>query len=159
MQAEPLPQHQWLQKLVGKWSSEMNCSTGPDQPPSIAHGTEVVRKLGELWTIGEGEAQMPDSPPFQSIMTLGYDPLKQKYVGSFVASVMTHLWPYEGTVDDSGKRLALNSRGPGMSGGPELVDYLDVIEFVTDDYRTLTSHLRDEQGEWQPFMTVHYRRQ
>ena len=31
--------------------------------------------------------------------TLGYDPAKKKYVGTFIASVMTHLWIYSGSLD------------------------------------------------------------
>ena len=30
MQAEPQKEHQWLQKFVGEWKSEMNASMGPE---------------------------------------------------------------------------------------------------------------------------------
>ncbi|TXT39001.1 MAG: ribulose kinase [Planctomycetota bacterium] len=60
MHAEPQKEHQWLQRLVGEWTFEAECSMGPDQPPMKSTGSEVVRSLGGLWTIGEGQGEMPD---------------------------------------------------------------------------------------------------
>ena len=40
------------------WTAEMNCSMGPDQPPSSSKGTESVRSLGGLWTLGEGQGDV-----------------------------------------------------------------------------------------------------
>ena len=90
MHAKPQKEHEWLQTLVGEWTIEGECIMGPDQPPMKSTGTESVRSLGGLWTIGEGRGEMPDgSGPSSSIMTLGYDPQKGHFVGSFVASMMT----------------------------------------------------------------------
>lgn len=36
--------------------------------------------------------------------------------------------------------------------------YRDVIELVSDDHRTLTSHVLGDDGTWRKFMTAHYRR-
>jgi hypothetical protein len=36
----------WLQQLVGEWSFEAECITGPDQPPDKHSGTESVRSIG-----------------------------------------------------------------------------------------------------------------
>ena len=51
----------------------------------------------ELRRIGEGEGECPDGTMAKSIITLGYDPEKQRFVGTFVASMTTHLWPYDGS--------------------------------------------------------------
>ena len=48
--SEPQKEHQWLHKLVGKWTFEGECSMGPDQPPMKNTGKETVRSLGGLWT-------------------------------------------------------------------------------------------------------------
>ena len=69
----------------------------------------------------------------KSIITLGYDPAKQRFVGSFIASCMTHLWPYEGTLDATGKVLTLDSEGPSFSGDGTTVKYQDIVEIVDDD--------------------------
>ena len=155
---EPQKEHQWLQRLVGEWTFEAECNFGPDQPPMKTTGREVVRSLGGLWTVGEGEGEMPGGGTCQSIMTLGYDPQTGRFVGTFIASVMTHLWPYNGSLDAAGKVLTLDSEGPGFAGDGTMAKYQDIIEFVSDDHRILSSQCLGEDGRWIPFMKAHYRR-
>jgi hypothetical protein len=158
MHAEPQKEHQWLQKLVGEWTSEVEAAMGPDKPTEKFKGTESARSLGGLWVLCEGRGEMPGGGTANTIMTLGYDPARGKFVGTFVASMMTHLWVYEGTLDSAGKVLTLDTEGPGMAGDGKMVKYKDVIEFKSDDHRTLTSHMLGDDGKWQQFMTAHYRR-
>lgn len=138
----------------------MQCSMGPDQPPVTQTGKEIVRSLGGLWTIGEGTGEIPggNGAVAHSIMTLGYDPATQRFVGSFIASMMSHLWVYNGTLDATGRVLTLDTMGPGMTGAGPLVKYQDIIEFISDDHRTLSSQILTPEGTWQHFMTAHYRR-
>jgi hypothetical protein len=159
MNAEPQKEHQWLQKLVGKWTFEGECIMGPDQPPTKHTGSETVRSIGGLWTLGEGTGAGPDGGQMTSIMTLGYDPQTKRFVGTFIASMMTHMWIYNGTLDASGKVLTLDTEGPDFSGGPGMVKYQDIIEFVNDDHRILRSQLVGPDGKWNQFMTANYRRQ
>ena len=74
MHAEPQPQHRWLETLVGEWTYEIEGVMAPDQPPIKTRGVEVVRSLGGLWTIAEGEGDTPDGGSMKSVMTLGFDP-------------------------------------------------------------------------------------
>lgn len=157
MQAEPQQQHHWLDRLVGDWTFEAECVMGPDQPPSKSGGTESVRSLGGLWTVGEGEGDMPGGGTTKSIMTLGYDPQQQCYVGTFVASMMTYLWIYRGALDEAQRRLTLDAEGPSWTGNG-MAKYQDCIDFVDDDHRILTSQMLNDQGEWVVFMTAHYHR-
>jgi hypothetical protein len=159
MQApEPQDAHRWLQKLIGEWRWEMEMPAGPDQPAAKHEGTESVRPVGELWTIGEGSSQMPDGSPATTVMTLGYDPARQRFVGTFVGSMMTHLWIYDGALDEAGKVLTLDAEGPDFAGEGKMVKYQDVIEWVSDDHRVLRSRMLQADGEWQEFMLAHYRR-
>jgi hypothetical protein len=155
MQSEPQKEHEWLQKLVGDWTSEAECSMGPDKPPETFKGTESVRSLGGLWAVCEG---LPGGGTATTIMTLGYDPAKGKYVGTFVGSMMTHMWLYEGGLDESGKVLTLDTVGPSFAGDGTMAKYKDVIEFKSDDHRVLTSQVLGDDGKWTRFMTANYRR-
>jgi hypothetical protein len=155
---EPQKEHHWLHKLVGKWTFEGECNMGPDQPPMKSTGTETVRSLGGLWTIGEGSGEMPGGGECTSIMTLGYDPQTKRFVGTFVASVMTRLWIYNGSLDASGKVLTLDTEGPSFADDTKLAKYQDIIEFLSDDHRTLSSQVLGDDGQWHPFMKAHYRR-
>jgi Protein of unknown function (DUF1579) len=157
MDTQPQKEHQWLEKFVGEWTYESNCNMGPDRPPTKTKGTEVVRSLGGLWTIGEGEGEMPDGSTGKTIMTLGYDPQSDRYIGTFIGSMMTHLWIYNGSLDAGGKILTLDTEGPNFSESA-MTKYQDIIEFVNDDHRILKSQILDDNGNWNHFMTAHYRR-
>ena len=87
MKIEPQKEHQWLQKLVGEWTYESECSMEPGKPPERFAGSERVRSLGGLWVLCEGSSEMPGGGMATTLMTLGYDPQKRQYVGSFVASM------------------------------------------------------------------------
>jgi hypothetical protein len=155
---EPQAEHRWLQKLVGDWTFENECVMGPDQPPLKSSGTESVRSLGGLWTLGEGRGEMPGGGVGTTLMTLGYDPARKRFVGTFVGSMMTHLWVYDGALDPDGKVLTLDTEGPSFAGDGKLVKYQDIIEFKGDDHRVLSSQALGDDGKWRRFMTANYRR-
>ena len=157
MDAEPQKEHHWLDKFVGEWISEVECIMGDDQSPSKTQGTEIVRSLGGLWVVSEGECEMPDGNRGKTIMTLGYDPKINRYVGTFIGSMMTHLWIYNGALDESEKILTLDTEGLNFSQS-EIAKYQDIIEFVSDDHRIMRSQILGDDGNWQQFMTAHYRR-
>lgn len=157
MQAEPQKEHEWLLQLVGDWTFEVE-GEEPGKEPMKASGTETVRSLGDLWVVGEGEGDMPDGTPGTTQLTLGYDPSTQRFVGTWIGSMMTHMWVYDGELDDSGRVLVLDSEGPSMSGGPAKAKYQDVIEIEDDDTRLLRSRVLGDDGDWHEFMTARYRR-
>lgn len=158
MHTEPQKEHQWLQKLVGEWTYETEALMGADQPPEKATGTETVRSLGGLWILAEGQGEMPGGGAATTMMTIGYDPQKQSYVGTWIGSMMTYLWRYDGSLDSSETVLTLNSEGPAMTGDDKIAKYKDVIEFKNDDHRIMTSHVLSDDGQWHQFVTVNYQR-
>lgn len=158
MQApDPTPEHLWLQQLVGDWTVQSECRMAPDQPLMQFTRRESVRSLGSLWTMAEGFAQNPDSPA-DSVMTLGFDPQRQQFVGTFITSMMTYLWPYHGTLDQSARVLTLESEGPDATGDGGMTSYQDIIEVVSENERTLTSLILGKDGSWSTFMTARYQR-
>jgi hypothetical protein len=156
--AKAQAEHGWLQKLVGEWSGEGEATMGPGQPPVQWTCQEVVRSLGDLWIVAEGTGNMPGGGTAHTAMTLGFDPVKGRYVGTFVGSMMTHMWVYEGERDATGNVLTLNTEGPGMSKEAGYSKYQDVIEIKADDLRTLTSVIQDANGEWHQVVKATYRR-
>jgi hypothetical protein len=156
--ALPQKEHQWLQKLVGEWTYEAEATMEPGKPPERFTGTESVRSLGGLWILAEGQGEMPGGGAATMIITLGYDPQKKGYVGTWVGSMMTHLWVYDGTLDAAERVLTLAAEGPSMAAEGKLAKYRDVIELKSDDHRVLTSHALGDDEKWNQFMTTHYRR-
>lgn len=156
MQTEPQAEHHWLQKLVGEWTYAAECDMGPDQPPAKPTGSEVVRSLGGLWVLCEGQGEMPGGGLANTLMTIGYDPRTKRFVGTWIGSMMAHLWLYEGTLDAAGKTLTLEAEGPSMTGDGRTARYRDVIELKGDAERVLTSYLLGDDGEWHRFLTANY---
>lgn len=151
---EPTAEHRWLQRLAGAWTFEMEAEAGPGEEPFRDAGMEQVRLLGDTWVMCEHV--MPDGVPVANVMTLGYDPARQRFVGTFVSSMMTHLWVYAGTLD--GDLLTLETEGPSYPVADRTVPYRDTIQLVSDDERVHTSSYRRDDGEWHQFMTTRYRR-
>jgi len=163
MQVQPQKEHGWLQKLVGEWTYEHDCDMGPDKPKEKLVGTDSVRSLGGVWVLCEGRGPMPDGGTGITLMTLGYDPAKKRFVGTFIGSMMTYLWVYDGQLDAAGKKLILDAEGPAFTPEGKVVEgkmarYQDIIEFISDDHRTLSAQILGDDGKWLPFMTAHYRR-
>jgi hypothetical protein len=158
MNVEPQKEHQWLQSLVGEWTYENEALMEPGKPPVKLGGSETIRSLGGLWILCEGRGECPGVGIATTLMTLGYDPARKRYVGTFVASMMTHLWVYEGSTDSSGTILTLETEGPGMTPDGKMAKYKDVIEVKSTSHRVLTSHMLQPDGSWLQFMTANYRR-
>ncbi len=157
MHTEPQREHKWLEQLVGEWDTETTYSTGPGEPETTQAGTESVRSLS-VWVLCEGTMPTPDGKPVRSVLTIGYDPAKGKFVGTFVASMMTNLWLYEGSLDAAGRVLTLEADGPSCSEEGATAKYRDAIEVVSPDHRVMTSRCLGTDGEWHLFVTAHYRR-
>jgi Protein of unknown function (DUF1579) len=155
MQATLQKQHQWLDRLIGDWTYESECQMEPNQPPFKSQGTEIVKSLSGLWIVGEGQSELPNGETGSTIITLGYDPNRDRYVGTFVCSMMSHLWIYDGSLDATETVLTLDTEGPSCTQ-TALSKYQDIITFVSDDHRMLTSQILGEDGNWQHFMTGHY---
>jgi hypothetical protein len=151
-------EHAWLHRLAGEWVAEIEVPAEPEKPPQKFKSTEVVRSLGGLWIIAEGTGEMPGGGTAHSVMTLGYDPAAGRFVGTFIASMMTHMWVYSGTLDAGGTVLTLDTEGPSMSPAGGRAKYQDVIEIKADDHRTLTSRMLGEDGQWRTVMNAEYRR-
>src|SRR5262245_4922269 len=156
MQAKPQQEHEWLHQLIGEWTFENECIMGPDQPPVKHTGSESVRSLGGLWVLCEGRGEMPGGGISNSVMTLGFDPAKGRFVGSFIASVMTFFWSYDGAL--AGNVLTLDAEGPSFAGDGKMAKYQDIIEIKSRDHRLLMSQVLGPDGKWSRFMTAHYRR-
>ncbi len=161
---EPLPQHQWLTRLVGTWTFSGRGDAGPDQPPHEFSGTEVVRSMGGLWIVCEGTFAMPEGGEGsggKSLMTLGYEPIQGKFVGSWAGSMMTFLFRYEGQLDAAGKVLTLDSMGPSFdpkAAPGTMAHYQDIIEQMSDTHRVMRSRMVHEDGSNTQFMEAHYHR-
>jgi len=144
---KPQKEHQWLQRLVGEWEGEGEITMEPGQEPMKTKGTETARSLGGFWVVADHKGEMMGAP-MSAVMTLGYDAKKKKYVGTWVDSMQDYLWQYEGTVDESGDKLILETEGPCPMRPGQLTKFKEVLEFKGDDEKVFTSSIQMEDGQW-----------
>ena len=158
MHTEPQKEHQWLQQFVGDWTYESECDMGPDQPRGKFTGSESARSIGGLWILAEGQGQMPDGGAATMFLTIGFDPQRKRYVGTWIGSMMTTLWVYDGWLDEAGTTLTLEAEGPSMAAEGKTAKYRDVTEFKSADHRVFRSMMLGDDGQWKEFMKADYRR-
>jgi hypothetical protein len=154
MKIEPQQEHRWLEQLLGEWTV-----TSDMMPDSGGEWVERVRSLHGLWVVAEGTGEMPGGGAATTLMTLGYDPRRQCYVGTWVGSMMTHLWVYEGHLDATGKVLTLDCEGMDFETEGRMTRYQDIITIKSPDYRLLTARMLSTDGSWKQIMQAEYRRQ
>ena len=151
--AKVLKEHEFLERLVGVW--DVTASGMADQQP----WTEVVRSLHGIWFVAEGSGEMPGGGgPATTILTLGYNAARAKYVGSWIGSMMDYMWVYEGEVESGGNVLSLYTTGPDMENEGKLADYREQIVFTDNDHRIFNSSARQPDGSWKQFMEARYAR-
>lgn len=155
MDQETKEKMEWLNRMLGTWEISCEVIAAPGQPPIACTGSMKSRKLGEHWVISDVNNEMGGTE-FNAIQTLGYDSTKKKYFGTWVDSMMGHMWRYEGTVDGSGKKLALIAEGPNMLKPGDTAMYQDAYEFMDAETIKFTSSMKDENGKWVTFVTGTY---
>lgn len=151
----PAKEHAWLRRFEGDWTSEGEIAMEPGLPPMKVTGSDRARMIGGFWVVSEGRG---DQMNFESRLTLGYDEKKKKYVGTWVDSMSSYMWRYEGTVDSSGRILTLETVGPQPGDPTKTAQFRDVTEFKSDDHRLFTSSKLNPDGKWTTMVTIHYRR-
>lgn len=150
--ATPAKEHEWLKQFVGEWEATSEGSMGAGQPTIKCEAVMKGRMLGGLWLIMESEQKVMGMAA-NSQLTVGYDPNAKQYVGSWVDSVMTTMWRYQGSVDATGKILTLEADGPDLTDPTKKAKYRDVYEFKSADEIRVTSQMAGADGKWTPFMS------
>lgn len=147
-----LSEHKWLHRFVGKWRT---CNDPEAPAEQDFEGAEVYKAIGENWIQGESIVKGKKGEPDQiSLTTIGFDPEKGKFVGSWVGTMMNMQWIYEG--DKVGEnRLVLDSVGPSFDGTPGEQVYRDIYEFTDDNHRIMKSYVQKSDMKWELFMTIH----
>jgi hypothetical protein len=92
MQFQPEKEHQWLQKLVGDWTYEIEATMGADKPVEKFAGSESGRLIGDFWVQCEGRGQMCDASDTGgtaiTVMTRGIRPAQRALRCTWLGSMM-----------------------------------------------------------------------
>ena len=143
---KPQAEHDWLRQFAGDWLVEADCYMNTDGPPEESKGIERIRSLGGFWLLVEIEADMMGKP-FHGVQTLGFDTEKKRFIGTWVDSLTSELWNYEGTLNREHTALTLNSEGVCPQTG-QLTKVRSVLEITDNNHKLYTSYILNKDGEW-----------
>jgi hypothetical protein len=110
--AKPRPEHKVLAADEGTWDATVKTFVGgPDAEPLVSRGTEVNEVMpGGLWLLSKFEGDF-GGMKFMGRGQYGYDPVKKKYVGTWIDSMSTILSVLEGEYDAGAKTMTYVGEG------------------------------------------------
>ncbi|MFO0950782.1 MAG: DUF1579 domain-containing protein [Isosphaeraceae bacterium] len=155
---KPTKEHQLLETEVGDWDGEVTMWLDPKAPPVKAKATESNTMMpGGIWLLSSYSSEFAGSP-FHGRGQFTYDPVKKKYVGTWIDSMVTTPMLMEGSYDPSKKTLTYEGESPDPSG--KMVKTRTATTHHDDGSRTMTLWMKsDEAGpDWVKWMEVRYRK-
>jgi hypothetical protein len=154
---KPVKEHEWLKQIEGEWETTGEMQMAPDQPVIKSKGIEKNRMNGAFWLVSNQKGECMGMT-MECVFTLGYDPSKKKYVGTWIDNMTPHLWSYEGEVDSAGKTLTLLTKGPDPMAPGKTRNFKEVLTIKDKDHRTFTSSMQGDDGKWTTFVKMESKR-
>jgi hypothetical protein len=139
--ATPSAPHKMFAHLAGSWTTKTRAWMEPDKPPMEGTGIcEQKMLLGGRYLQQEYTGEMMGSP-FTGINLIGYDNHTKKYVSTWVDSMSTGIYFFEGTASPDGKTITQES------------SYDDPVRGSTV-WRSVTRIVNDNTLEYEMFLTT-----
>jgi len=134
--------HDSLLRRVGRWEGTLTAFM-PGVPSEPAPAQERVIGIGEFWTQAIFNCEFMGAP-YRGTGCLGYDPVKQKYVGTWIDSGSSELAMMEGERDPETQALTMrwSSLDPA-TGNPVPHRSVTTLE---KGKRTTTFYMGDGEG-------------
>jgi hypothetical protein len=141
---KPTEEHKLLTQGEGTWDATIKSFMGgPEAEPTISKGTEVNTVMsGGLWVLSKFEGDF-GGMKFEGRGQFGYDPVKKKYVGTWIDSMSPNLTVLEGSYDAKTKTMTYT----GDATGPDGVKYSEKMVTTTRDDGTRVFALYMKIGE------------
>ncbi|MGN7291926.1 DUF1579 domain-containing protein [Rhizobium sp. SAFR-030] len=149
---KPRAEHAFLNRLVGRWR------VSGEEIPGNADWIEEVRSLNGIWFVAECRGSMPDGSDVTAMLTLGHNGETGRYVGSWIGTMMEHMWVYDGELSADEGTLCLYTTGPSCTDAPGMQACREEMSFSDDDHRRFVSSMKQPDGSWKQFMRADYLR-
>jgi hypothetical protein len=152
---KPGPEQEILTRELGVWDATVEMWMQPGGSPEVTRGVETNTLVGGLWRVQDFKGEMLGRP-YHGQSFLGYDSLKQKYVGTWIDSMAPGLSLTEGTYDAATKTLTQRIEGPCPAG--IVMKFRSTTEYKDDGTRVTTMYSPEGQGEEFVMMRISYTR-
>lgn len=154
--ATPGPQHKLLASMVGTWTTKTKSWMDPNQPPMESDGScEHKMLLDGRFLHQECTGDMMGQP-FTGIGLNGYDNHTHKYVSTWMDSMGTGIYFFEGTASPDEKTITqLSSYDDPMEGHMKL---RAVTKIIGDNSQVFEMFSTGKSGKEAKMMEIIYTR-
>jgi hypothetical protein len=150
--ATPGAPHKMLANLAGSWVTKTRAWMDPDKPPMEGTGTcEQKMLLDGRYLQQEYMGEMMGSP-FTGINLIGYDNHAKKVVSTWIDSMSTGIYYFEGTASADGKTLTQESSYDDPVRGPMV--WRSVTRIVDDNTLEYEMYLTPKGGKEEKMMEM-----
>ena len=147
----PGPEHEHLKHSVGTWDAVVEMV---GMPASKGVSEMKLTKNG-FWLVDDFKADF-GGMAFEGHGLTGYDPIKGKYVGTWIDNMSPALMVMEGSYDAKTKTMTMTGDGYDMQGAK--VKLREVIFNKTPDVTIFEMHQTGADGKEAKLMTITYTR-
>lgn len=129
--ATPGAPHKMLSRLAGSWTIRTKAWMEPDKPPMEGTGICEQKMLFDGRYLQQKYAGEMMGDPFSGINIMGYDNHTKKYVSTWIDSMSTGIYCFEGTGSEDGKTISQECSYDDPVKGPTV--WRSVSRIVDDD--------------------------
>jgi hypothetical protein len=147
----PQPEHELFKRFAGEWQFEKKSAPGDGSTPQkLGSGEMKAELLGGFFVVCRWSGDVYETD-FNAVQTLGYDVDKEEYSGSWVDSIMSYRWQFNGSLEAKGNELVIAASGPGPNGGT--TKFRERYQFNSADSITVVAQMLQDE-KWVTFMTT-----
>ena len=150
---KPTKEHELLAKNVGTRTGTMKMWVqGPDVAPMEMPFKETNTSImNGFWVETKFE-----SGPYKGRGMSGYDPIKQKYIGTWTNNMAPHMSVMEGTYDETANEVTMVFKDYDTMTG-KLTDMKSVTSNAPGKAETMTMYKKDaKSGKWVTVFVMTY---
>ena len=144
--------HKLLANLPGSWTTKTTAWMSPDEPPVEGTGTcEQKMILDGRYLQQEYTGEMMGSP-FTGINLIGYDNHTKKYESTWIDSMSTGIYYFEGRASADGRTITQESNYDDPVRGPTV--WRSVTRIVDDNTLKYEMYLTSKGGKKEKMMEM-----
>ncbi len=148
----PGAQHRELAKMAGSWTTKSKGWMEPDKPPMESAGfCEQKMILNGRYLQQEYTGEMMGNT-FDGINLIGYDNHTKKYVSTWIDSMSTGIYYFEGTASADGKTITQECAYNDPVRGPSV--WRSVTRIVDDNTLRYEMYITSKGGKEEKMMEM-----
>jgi hypothetical protein len=150
--ATPGAPHRLLAKWAGSWTTRTRAFTGKDEPSVESTGTCEQKMLFDGRYLQQAYTGEMMGSPFTGINLIGYDNHTGKYVSTWIDSMSTGIYCFEGSASADGKTITQECSYDDPIRGPLV--WRSVTKIVDDETLAYEMYITPREGKEEKAMEM-----